>query len=151
MLWKISNNVFGQFGSVTQSCLILCDPMGCSTPGFPVHHQFPEFAQTHVHWVGGAIPPSHPLSSPSPPAFNLLASSVLNPSCMPEGFWDDNSYSITILSESSWLEYDIKCHGLLTEPRWSHSGSHEKGRKLKDPLLCVALHLGDQGNGSIAR
>ena len=60
-----------QFSSVAQSCLTLCDPMDCSTPGFPVHHQLPELAQTHVHWVGDAIQPSHPLSSPSPPAFNL--------------------------------------------------------------------------------
>ena len=60
-----------QFGSVAQSCLTLCDPMGCSTPGFPVHHQLLELAQTHVHPVGDAIQPSHPLSSPSPPAFNL--------------------------------------------------------------------------------
>ena len=49
----------------------LCDPMDCSTPGFPVHHQLPEFTQTRVHQVGDAIQPSHPLSSPSPPAFNL--------------------------------------------------------------------------------
>ena len=49
----------------------LCDPMECSTPGFPVHHQLPEFTQTHVHWVGDAIQPSRPLSSPSPPTFNL--------------------------------------------------------------------------------
>ena len=55
----------------TQLCLILCDPMDCSTPGFPVFHQVLEFAQTHVHWVSDAIQPSHPLSSPSPPAFNL--------------------------------------------------------------------------------
>ena len=48
-----------------------CDPMDCSTPGLPVHHQLPEFIQTHVHWVSDAIQPSHPLSSPSPPAFNL--------------------------------------------------------------------------------
>ena len=47
-----------------------CDPMDCSTPGFPVHHQLPELTQTHVHWVGDAIQPSHPLSSPSPPTFN---------------------------------------------------------------------------------
>ena len=60
-----------QFSSVTQSCLTLCNPMDCSTPGFPVHHQLPELTQTHVHWVGDAIQPSHPLSSPSPPAFNL--------------------------------------------------------------------------------
>ena len=60
-----------QFSSVTQSCPILCDPMNRSTPGLPVHHQLPESAQTYVHWVGDAIQPSHPLSSPSPPAFNL--------------------------------------------------------------------------------
>ena len=60
-----------QFISVTQSCLTLCDPMDCSTPGFLVHHQLPELAQTQVHQVSDAIQPSHPLSSPSPPAFNL--------------------------------------------------------------------------------
>ena len=53
-----------QFSSVAQSCPTLCDPMNCSTPGLPVHHQLPEFTQTHVHWVGGAIQPSHPLSFP---------------------------------------------------------------------------------------
>ena len=56
-----------QFSSVTQSCPILCDPMNCSTPGLPLHHQLPEFTQTHVHRVSDAILPSHPLSSPSPP------------------------------------------------------------------------------------
>ena len=60
-----------QFSSVTQSCPTLCDPMDCSTPGFPAHQQLPESAQTHVHRVGVAIQPSHPLSSPSPPAFSL--------------------------------------------------------------------------------
>ena len=60
-----------QFSSVTQLCPTLCDPMDCSTPGLPVHHQLPEFTQTHVRWVGDAIQPSHPLSSPSLPAFNL--------------------------------------------------------------------------------
>ena len=59
------------FSSVAQSCLTLCDPMDCSTPGLPVHHQHPEFTQTHVHWVSDAIQPSHPLPSPSPPTFNL--------------------------------------------------------------------------------
>ena len=59
-----------QFSSVTQSCPTLCDSMNCSMPGLPVHHQLPEFTQTHVHWVGNAIQPSHPLLSPSPPAFN---------------------------------------------------------------------------------
>ena len=57
-----------QFSSVTQLCPTLCNPMNCSTPGFPVHHQHLEFTQTHVHRIGDAIQPSHPLSSPSPPA-----------------------------------------------------------------------------------
>ena len=59
-----------QIRSVAQSCPTLCDPMNHSTPGLPVHHQFPEFTQTHVHQVSDAIQPSHPLSSPSPPAPN---------------------------------------------------------------------------------
>ena len=59
-----------QFSSVAQSCLTPCDPMNHSTPGLPVHHQLPEFTQTHVHRVRDAIQPSHPLSSPSPPAPN---------------------------------------------------------------------------------
>ena len=59
-----------QFSSVTQSCPTLCDPMNCSTPGLPVHHQLPEFTETHVHRVSDAIQTSHPLSSPSPPTPN---------------------------------------------------------------------------------
>ena len=55
----------------TPSCLTFFDPMDCRTPGFPVHHQFPEVTQTHVHRVGDAIQPSKPLLSPSPPALNL--------------------------------------------------------------------------------
>ena len=61
----------GQFSSVAQSCPTLCDPMNRSMPGLPVHHQLPEFTQTHVHLVGDAIQPSHLLLSPSPPALNL--------------------------------------------------------------------------------
>ena len=60
-----------QFSSVVKLCPTLCDPTDCSMPGLSVHHLFPEFTQIHVHWVGDAIQPSHPLSSPSPPAFNL--------------------------------------------------------------------------------
>ena len=70
--WQIGQNKFSvQFSSVSQSCLTLCDPMDRSTPGLPVHHQLLESTQTHVHRVGDAIQPSHSLSSPSPPAFNL--------------------------------------------------------------------------------
>ena len=64
-------NMLSQFSSVAQSCKTLCDSMNCSTLGLPVHHQLPEFTQTHVHRVSDAIQPSHPLSSPSPPALNL--------------------------------------------------------------------------------
>ena len=69
----ISEEVSGfcQFSSVAQSCPTLGDPMDCSMPGFPVHQQLLEFTLTHVHQVGNAIQPSHPLSSPSPPALNL--------------------------------------------------------------------------------
>ena len=65
---------FFYFKSLAISChsiMSLCNPMDCSTPGLPVHHQLPELAQIHVHWVSDSIQPSHPLSSPSTPAFNL--------------------------------------------------------------------------------
>ena len=67
----IKHLLSAQFSSVIQSCPTLCDPMDCSMPGLPIHHQLPEPTQTHVHRVSDAIQPSHPLSSPSPPAFNL--------------------------------------------------------------------------------
>ena len=63
--------MYVQFSSISQLCLTLCDPMDCSMPGFPVHHQLLELTQTHVHWVSDAIQPSHLLSSPSPSAFYL--------------------------------------------------------------------------------
>ena len=69
---KCLTSLIIQFSSVAQSCLTLCDPKSRSTPGLPVHHQLPESTQTHVHCVGDAIQPSYPLSSPSPPALNLL-------------------------------------------------------------------------------
>ena len=73
-LWKLRHRevkwVCPRFSSVAQSCLTLCNPMNHSMPGLPVHHQLPEFTQTHVHRVGDAIQPSHPLSSPSPAAPN---------------------------------------------------------------------------------
>ena len=67
-IWEFSV----QFSSVTQSCPTPHDPMNRITPGLPVHHQLPEFTQIHVHWVGDAIQPSHPLSSASPSALDLL-------------------------------------------------------------------------------
>ena len=68
---SILGRILGQFNSVAQSCPTLRHPMDCNTPCLPVYHQLPEFTQTHAHQVGDVIQPSHPLSSPSPPAFNL--------------------------------------------------------------------------------
>ena len=68
---ELSGKSIVQISSVSQSCQTLCDPVDCSMPGFPVQHQLLELAQTHVHRVSDAIQPFHPLSSPSPPAFNL--------------------------------------------------------------------------------
>ena len=68
---QLQLNVSQSVSSVAQLCPILCNLMDCSTPGLPIHHHLPELAQTHIHQVGDAIPPSHPLSSPSPPAFCL--------------------------------------------------------------------------------
>ena len=68
---KEKRNIWNKFSSVTQSCPTLCDPMDYSTPGLPVHHQLPEFTQAHVHRDSDTIQLSHPLPSPSPPAFNL--------------------------------------------------------------------------------
>ena len=71
MVALLRSSSFVLFSSVAQSCPTLCNPMDYSTPGLPVHHQLPEFTQTHVHRVSDAIQPSHPLLSPSPPAPNL--------------------------------------------------------------------------------
>ena len=77
MMWERGGDLLAwcpcsvQFSLVAQSCLTLGHPVDCSTPGLPVHQQLPELAQTHVHWVRDAIQPSHPLSSPSSPTFNL--------------------------------------------------------------------------------
>ena len=69
--WKRAPTLVVQFSSVAQLCLTLCVLLDCSTPGLPVHHQLPEFTQTHIHWFGDTIQPPHPPLSPSPPTFNL--------------------------------------------------------------------------------
>ena len=75
LLMTISEYCWGYNCSIAQSCLTLCDPMDCSTPGFLVLHYLPEFAQMHVHWVGEAIQAFHPLSSASPPALSFFPAS----------------------------------------------------------------------------
>ena len=100
-----------QLSSVAQSCLSLCNPMDCSMPGFPVHHQIPELAQTCVHQVGDAIQPSHPMLSPSP-AFRVFSKeSVLRIRC--PKYW---SFSFTINTSSEYsglISFRIDCLDLL--------------------------------------
>ena len=97
---------FSQFISAAQSCLTLCNPMDCSSPGLPVHHQLPGFTQTHVHRVGDAIQPSHPLPSPSPPAFNFPSIRVFSNESVLHIRWPKYwsfSFSISPSSEYSGL------------------------------------------------
>ena len=100
---EIQNAV--QFSLVAQSCLTLCDPMNSSTPGLPVHHQLPEFTQTHVHRVSDAIQPSHPLSSPSPPAFNLFQHQGL---FQMSQFFPSGGQSIGVSASASVLPVNIQ-------------------------------------------
>ena len=99
-----------QFSSVTQSCLTLCDPMNHSTPGLLVHHQLPEFTQTHAHWVGDAIQPSHPLSSPSHPAPNPSQHQGLFQ-------WVNSSHEVAKV-----LEFQLQHQSFRWTPRTSPSG-----------------------------
>ena len=94
-----------QFSSVAQSCLTLCNPMNRSTPGLPVHHQLPEFTQTHVHRISDDIQPSHPLSSPSPPA--------PNPSQHQSLFqWVNSSHEVAKV-----MEFQLQHHSFQRNPR----------------------------------
>jgi len=112
IIWKTSKwekssiySVFFQFSSVTQSCPTLCDPMNRSTPGLPVHHQLPEFTQTHIHRVCDAIQPSHSLSSPSP--------SAPNPSQHQSLFqWVNSSHEVAKV-----LEFQLQHHSFQRTPR----------------------------------
>jgi len=94
-----------QFSSVTQSCPTLCDPMNCSTPGLPVHQQLPEFTQTHIHPVGDAIQPSHPLSSPFPPSLSSFQHQSLSQ-------WVNSSHEVAKV-----LEFQLKHHSFQRTPR----------------------------------
>ena len=93
-----------QFSSVAQSCLTLCNPMNCSMPGLPVHHQPPEFTQTHVHRVGDAIQPSHPLSSLPPPAPNPSQHQSL---CQ----WVNSSHEVAEVLEFTFLLTPLIMYG----------------------------------------
>ena len=120
-----------QFSSITQSCPTLCDPMNHSTPDLAVHHQLPEFTQTHVHQVGDAIQPSHPLSSPSPPAPNTPSIRVFSSEstlCMRWPKYWSFSFSIfpssehpgLILFKTDWLDI-LADQGILKSLLQHHS------------------------------
>ena len=99
-----------QFSSVAQVCPTPCDPMDCSMPGFPVHHQLPEFTQTHVHQVGDAIQPSHPLSFPSPPAPNPSQHQGLSQ-------WVNSSHEVAKV-----LEFQLQHQSFQWTQDWSPLG-----------------------------
>ena len=94
-----------QFSSFAHSCPTLCNPMDCSTPDFPVHYQLPKLTQTRVHWVDDAIQPSHPLSSPSPPTFDLFLQSGSFPVSQ---FFASGGQSIGISASASVLPMNIQ-------------------------------------------
>ena len=99
--WVVISKVGVKFSSIAQSCVTLCDPTKHSMPGLPVHHQLLEPTQTHVHWVSDAIQPSHPLSSPSPPALNLSQhQGLLNESSLHIRWPSNWSFSVNISSSN---------------------------------------------------
>ena len=126
----LTENVSVQFSSVTQPCPTLCDPMDCSTPGLPLHHQLPEFTQTHVHWVSDAIQPSHPLSPLLlPPSIFPSITVFFNESILciirwPK-YWSfsfsispSNEYSGLISFRMDWLDLLAKCLAHSSHPLW---------------------------------
>ena len=124
-----------QIRSVAQSCPTLCDPMNRSTPGLPVHHQLPEFTQTHVHRVSDAIQPSHPLSSPSPPAPNPPSIRVFSNESTLRMRWPKYwSFSFSIIRSKEipglisfrmdWL-YLLAVQGTLKSLLQHHSSNHQ--------------------------
>ena len=140
LAWRISIRI----SSVAQSCPTLCNPMECSMPGLPVHHQFPEFTQTHVHWVGDDIQPPHPLPSPSPPVFNLSqhqglfqwVSSLHQVAKLLEfqlKHQSSNEYSELISFRMNWLDL-LEVQGTLKSLLQHHSSK-------ASILQCSALFL----------
>ena len=103
--WKWFRQKLILFSSVAQSCPTLCNPLDCSMPAFPVHHQFPELAQIHVHRVGDAIQPSHPLLFASPPAFKLCSASGSFPVSQ---FLASGGQSIEVSASASVLPMNIQ-------------------------------------------
>ena len=129
------------FSSVrfSQSCLTLCDPMNRSSPGLPVHHQLPEFTQTHVHWVSDAIQPSHPLLSPSPPTFNLSQHQAR--SFQMNQFFTSGDQSIGVSASASVLPMNIQDWFPLGWTGWISLQSKTVRDLLQSSLLTVKTLL----------
>ena len=108
VIWQRSHQICRLLwvSSVAQSCLTLCDPMDCSMPGLPVHHQLLQLTQTHVHRIGDASQPSHPLLSPSPPAFNL--SQHRGPFQWVSSLFASGGQSIGVSASASVLQMNIQ-------------------------------------------
>ena len=126
-MWRLG------LSSVTQLCLTLCNPMNCHTPGLPVHHQLPEFTQTNIHRVRDAIQPSHPLSSPSPPAFNFPSIRDFSDESVLHIRWPKYcSFSFSISPFNSglisfrikWLDL-LAVYGTLKSLLQHHSSKHQ--------------------------
>jgi len=106
-LYKLKYRKCLHFNSVIQLCPTLCDPMDCSMPGLPVHHRLPELAQICVHWVSDTIQPSHPLSSPSPPTFNLSQHQGLFK-------WVSSSHKVAKILEFQLQHQSFQYSGLIS-------------------------------------
>ena len=134
------------FSSVAQSCPTLCDPMDCSTPGFPVHHQLPELTQTHVHRVSDATQPSHPLSSPSPPTFNLSQHQGLFQ-------WVSSLHQMASFSISPSNEYSgvISFRKFPDNTVFLHIHKHSLSLHFLSLLLCPLDFLGANRMHSLSR
>ena len=136
-----------QFSSVAQSCRTLWDPMSCSMPGLPVHHQLPEFTQSHVHWVGDAIQPSHPLSPllllpPILPSIRVFSNESILHMRWPK-YWSfsfsispSKEYPGLISFRMDWLDL-LAVHGTLKSLLQHHSSKASILRRLCSVILCL--------------
>ena len=148
------------FSSVTQLCPTLCNPMACSTPGLPVHHQLPESAQTHVHWVGDAIQPSHSLSSPSPPAFpsiRIFSNESVLCNRWPK-YWSinfkispSNEYSGLISLRMEWLDCLEKISPVIFRFSLYHHPVFELVPHCLKYILPKAVRINDAENNRLWR
>ena len=117
--------------SVAKLCPLLCDPTDCSTPGFPVLHHLPEFAQIHVHWVGDAIQPSYPLSPPSSPALNFFQRQIFPTELALHIRWPKYwSFSFSISPSNKYSGFILGLTGLISlQPRDSQVFSNTTVQK----------------------